>query len=129
MGWCPNAGIVRTSLSGSQKVPGSTVTTAPDGDGRSMPKMLLKDGAVLVPITSAVCLLLLTAILKNVLLVPAEQLNSDIIIWIIIFMGFIFLYPPVSGIALPGATTRRSIIWSVIIILLTLAIISMYALG
>lgn len=85
----------------------------------------LMDSRVIIPLTSGICLILLAVVLKNVLLVPAQQLSSDMILYIIIYMGFIISYP-LSGDTKPGSSTRLKL-WIGIIILCTLAIILVYA--
>jgi hypothetical protein len=72
------------------------------------------------------CLLALVVILKNVLLVPAEILSRDVPFYIIIYGAFSVVH---SG---KGKANRskldRPLYWSLLIILVTLAIIALYAL-
>lgn len=127
LGWCPNAPCrVRTP----QPVRSQETVTGiiPDGPGGTSVKPVPEDRAILVPVTAAACLFFLTVALKNVLLIPAGQLTQDIIIWIIIYMGFIFTYPPVTCRSAPGAPVRHPVLWCILIVVTTLAIIGVYAL-
>jgi hypothetical protein len=78
----------------------------------------------IVPLTAAACLIALTVVLKNILLVPAETLSKDIIIYIIIYMGFIITYPLAKE---ESGKPKYTLLWVLIIILVTLAIIAVYA--
>lgn len=85
----------------------------------------IADGRVIVPLTAGICLVLLVVVLRNVLQVPAERLTGDMILYIILYMGFIVTYP-LHG---PGAASlQRAATWSGIIILLTLGILGVSAL-
>ena len=85
----------------------------------------IADGRVIVPLVAGICLLALVVILKNVLQVPAERLTGDMILYIILYMGFIVTYP-LHG---PGAeSAQRAAVWSGIIVLITLGIIGVNAL-
>ncbi len=79
---------------------------------------------LVVPLTAAACLIFLTVVLKNILLVPAETLSRDIILYIIIYMGFIVTYSFENDESGKPKYTR---LWVLIIILVTLAIIAVYA--
>lgn len=86
----------------------------------------LRNGRVLVPLTAGICLLLLAVILKNILLVPAAQLSSDMLLYIILYMGFVVSFP-FAGSTDTGPA-NRTILWTGIIVIVTLAIIAVYAL-
>lgn len=87
---------------------------------------ILRNGSVMVPLTAGICLVLLTVVLKNVLLVPAQQLTSDIILYIIIYTGFIVSFPlQDDGDA---GSSRRMLLWIGMIIAVTVGIILVYAL-
>ncbi|MFA4861253.1 hypothetical protein [Methanoregula sp.] len=86
---------------------------------------VLSNGRLLVPLTAGICLILLTVVLKNVLLVPAEQLSSTMILYIIIYMGFIVSYP-FADKETSGSSTR-TVLWMGACILMTLGIIAVYA--
>ncbi len=88
-------------------------------------RQAIADGRVIVPLVAGICLVGLVVVLKNVLQVPAERLTGDMILYIILYTGFIVSYP-LHG---PGAVSlQRAAIWSGIIILLTLGIIGVNAL-
>jgi hypothetical protein len=89
-----------------------------------IPSVLAK-GRLIVPLTTGICLVLLTVILKNVLHVPAEQLSSAMVLYIIIYMGFIVSYPFADRetTGSPG----RTLLWTGACILMTIGIIAVYA--
>ncbi len=76
-----------------------------------------------VSIVAAVCLLGLVVALKNLLRVPAESIN--VVLFIIIYSTFSIVYPE------PAEATRsrwdRPLYWSLLIVLVTAAIIAVYA--
>ncbi len=80
-----------------------------------------------VSIVAAVCLLGLVVALKNVLHVPAEVITKDIVLYIIIYTGVGVVYPTTSS---NGNKSRldNPLLWSMLIVLMTLAIILLYAL-
>lgn len=79
-----------------------------------------------VSIVSAACLLGLAIILKNVLLVPVQVLTRDIVLYIMFYSAFCVLCPNESeengkqGFAKP-------LYWNLLIILITVAIVVLYA--
>ncbi len=80
-----------------------------------------------VSIVAAVCLLALVITLKNILQVPAEILSRDVVLYIIIYSTWGILYP--SGVeASKKPSWDKPLYWSLLIILVTLAIIGVYAL-
>ncbi len=70
---------------------------------------------VKISLVTAACLIALVAVLKNVIMVPAERLSSDVIIYIIIYMGFSMMKP------------KNLLYGSIAIIAATAAIIGFYA--
>lgn len=86
----------------------------------------LRDGRITVPLTAGICLVLLTVVLKNVLLVPAARLSSDMVLYIIIYMGFLITFPLSDRTATGPAA--RTLLWCGIIIMVTLGIIAVNAL-
>ncbi len=86
----------------------------------------LANGRITVPLTAGLCLVLLVVVLKNVLLVPATQLSSDIILYIVIYTGFTVSFPLTDKAETSPA--RRTFLWTGAIILATLGIIAVYAL-
>ena len=82
---------------------------------------------VMVPIVTGGCLVLLVAVLKNVLMVPQEVLSRDFIIYVIIYIGYITAYSARED------DKRRfrydtPVFWSILIVIITLAILGIYAL-
>lgn len=78
-------------------------------------------------IVAAVCLLGLVVALKNLLHVPAEVITKDIVLYIIIYTGVGVVYPTTSGKD-NKSRLDNPLLWSVLIVLMTLAIILLYAL-
>lgn len=79
-----------------------------------------------VSIITAVCLLGLVVTLKNILRVPAEVLSRDVILFIIIYSAFSIVYP-VKGEETKTSTFDKPLYWSLLIILVTAAIVVLYA--
>jgi hypothetical protein len=100
--------------------------TVPESPPGSTTGLTGKYRRIAVPVTAAACLLILTVVLKNVLLLPADQLNRDIVLYIILYSGFIVSYP-FFGNAKEDSRTGSPAIWCGIILTATLAIISIYA--
>jgi hypothetical protein len=121
-GWCPiSSGIKRepfTTL--KNNIPG-------DGKGNAITPSWLQDGSILVALTSAACLLMLCVVLKHVLLIPQQQLNSDIIIWIMLFMGFGISESVMKKQISSGNKSLRPLIWCILIISTMLGVIGIYA--
>ena len=86
---------------------------------------------VKVGIVSAVCLMGLIVVLKNVLNVPAEILSRDMVIYIIIYIGFTtvlnFTEEMPGEAAAPQRTWDTPWVWSALLVAVTLAIIAVYA--
>jgi len=79
-----------------------------------------------VSIVAGICLFVLVVVLKNVLLVPADILSRDILVYIIIYWAFtVFSLPAKDDIK--KSKYDRPLYWSLLIILITLAIIAVYA--
>jgi hypothetical protein len=85
----------------------------------------IKNGRITVPLTAGLCLIGLAIVLKNVFLVPAERLSSDMLLYIIIYIGFIVSFP--LGDDTATGSPGRTMLWTVIIILATIGIIAVYA--
>ncbi len=79
-----------------------------------------------VTIVNAVCLIALVVVLKNVLLVPAEILSRDIILYIVLYATWGILYPARAE-ETKKSKFDRPLYWSLLSILVTLAIIAVYA--
>jgi len=76
-----------------------------------------------VSIVAGVCLFGLVVILKNVLFIPPDILSRDILIYIIIYWAFTVL--PVRE-KVKGSKYNTPLYWSLFIILITVAIITLY---
>jgi len=85
----------------------------------------LRNGRVIVPLTAGLCFVVLAMVLKNILFVPAAQLSSDMLLYIIIYMGFIVSFP-IADEASAGSSVR-TMLWTGTCILMTLGIIAVYA--
>jgi hypothetical protein len=80
----------------------------------------------MVSIVSGLCLILLVAVLKNILLVPAEVLSRDFILYVVLYIGFVSVY---AARERTGTQFRYDtpVFWSVLVVLVTCAIIVIYA--
>ncbi len=83
------------------------------------------DDRTKVSVVSAVCLLGLVIVLKNVLNVPAETLSRDVVFYILIYSVFGIVYPDQLKSSRPSLI--RPLYWSVAIVVLTLAIVLLNA--
>ena len=86
---------------------------------------VLRNDRMIISLTAGICIILLAIVLKNILLVPAGRLSSDMILYIIMYSGFAVTFPLIGDTG-KGSPTR-TIIWTGVIILITLAIIAVYA--
>jgi uncharacterized RDD family membrane protein YckC len=86
---------------------------------------VLRNDRVIISLTAGTCILLLAVVLKNILLVPAGQLLSNMILYIIIYTSFLVTYPLVGETGTGSST--KTMIWAGVILLITLAIIAVYA--
>jgi len=75
---------------------------------------------------SAFCILALAVALKNVLHVPAEQLSRDMILFIIVYSGF-WMLPAFTMKRENKSALEGALVWSALIVAITLAIIAVYA--
>jgi hypothetical protein len=81
----------------------------------------------IISIVAGICLISLVVVLKNVLLISQEILSRDIIIYIIIYIGFI------TSLSTKDKTKKlfkydTPLFWSILLVLITIAIIAVYAL-
>ncbi len=88
-----------------------------------------------VAVVIAACLIGLVIVLKNVLLVPADVLSQDVI-WYIIIYGVFFVtinFTTEEDAPKEGSKSRKAYdspwVWSAVIIVVTVAIIALYAYG
>ncbi len=81
---------------------------------------------VTIAIVTGVCLIGLIVVLKNILLISSETLSSHVIIYIIVYIGFITSYSAIDKTTKSFINTP--LFWSIIIVITTLAIIAVYIL-
>lgn len=79
-----------------------------------------------VSIVAGICLFGLVVVLKNILLVPADILSRDILVYIIIYWSFTVFSPSVKK-DVKKSKYDNPLYWSLLIILITVAIIVVYA--
>jgi hypothetical protein len=75
-----------------------------------------------VSIVAGICLFGLVVVLKNVLMVPADILSRDIIIYIVIYWAFT-VFPQSEKKGAKKSRYGKPLYWSLFIILITLAVI------
>jgi hypothetical protein len=75
---------------------------------------------------AAFCLMALAVVLKNVLHVPAAELSRNIVMMLVVYSGF-WLLPLVSGKREKKSVFETPLSLSLMIVALTLAIITVYA--
>ncbi len=80
-----------------------------------------------VSLISAACLLALVIVLKNILLVPVPVLTRDIVLYIMLYSVYGVLCPD-KTIENQNKVLAKPLYWNFLIILITLAIIVLYAL-
>jgi len=91
-----------------------------------MRRIAVLSGETTVAIVSAVCLMALAVVLKNVLHVPAAEISRNIIVLLVIYSGF-WLLPLVSGKREKKSVYETPLFLSVLIGAVTLAVIAVYA--
>jgi hypothetical protein len=79
-----------------------------------------------ISIVAGICLFGLVVVLKNVLLVPADILSRDIIVYIVIYWAFT-VFPQSEKEEENKSRYDKPLYWSILIILITFAIIAVYA--
>ncbi len=128
LGWCPNASTFPAQQK-SRKSIGETGTVSPgDIPAGGITDWIGRHGHASVAITAGLCLFALAVVLKNVLLVPADVLNRDMVLYIILYSGFITCFLPVRDQADPRMPGRWPLVWCVVAVIITLAILAVYAL-
>ena len=85
----------------------------------------------MVGIVAAICMMGLIVVLKNVLSISADVLSRDMIVYVIVYFGFItavnFTEETPSRQDAPKKTYDNPWVWSAITVVVTLAIIAVYA--
>jgi hypothetical protein len=89
--------------------------------------MIKLNNQTIVSIVAAACLFGLVVVLKNLLRVPGDTLSRDVLLHIIIYSTFGILYPGKSEEA-TKSRLDNPLYWSLLVVLVTVAIIIMYAL-
>jgi hypothetical protein len=79
-----------------------------------------------VSIVAGICLFGLVVVLKNVLLIPADIISRDIVVYIVIYWAFT-VFPQPAKEDVKKSKYDRPLYWNLLIILITLAIIALYA--
>jgi hypothetical protein len=127
-GWCPNARALPASQRGMREMGDTGAGSPGDIPAGGVTGWIGRNGQTSVAITAGFCLITLTVVLKNVLLVPAEILNQDIVLYIIIYCGFFTAFTPVKDQVCPDKPERWPLFWCALIVIATLGIIVVYAL-
>jgi len=91
-----------------------------------MRRIAVLSNEVKVASVSAVCIMALVVVLKNVLHVPAEQLSRDIIVFTIIYSVF-WMIPWLSARREKKSWFDGALLWSLLIVVVTAGIIAVYA--
>lgn len=127
LGWCPNARTLPTHQRSRRSV-GETGTGSPgDIPAGGLSDWIGRNGHASVAITAGLCLFALAVVLKNILLVPADVLNRDMVLYSIIYSGFVMGFLPLKNQADPARPCRWPLFWCAEAVILTLAIIAAYA--
>ncbi len=79
-----------------------------------------------VSVVAGICLFGLVIVLKNVLHVPPDIISEDIIIYILLYWAFT-VFPQPAKDEVKRSRYDRPLYWNLLIILITLAIIAVYA--
>jgi hypothetical protein len=91
-----------------------------------MRRIALLSDQTKVASVSALCLMALAIVLKNVLHVPAAELSRNMVVFIVVYSGF-WLLPAIEGRREKKSRFETPLFWSLLIVALTLAIIGVYA--
>lgn len=80
-----------------------------------------------VILTASICMIALTIILKNILFVPTDILIRDVMVFIIVYSGFLIFAFKIDG------NNKKSgritpLVWDILIVLITVAIVAVYVL-
>ena len=85
----------------------------------------------IVGIVAAICMMGLIIVLRNVLSISADILSRDMIVYVIVYFGFItavnFTEETPSGQDAPKKAADNPWVWSAIAVVVTLGIIAVYA--
>jgi hypothetical protein len=83
----------------------------------------------MVGIVAAICMMGLIVVLRNVLSVSADVLSRDVIVYVIVYFGFITAvnFTEETPHDVPKKTYDNPWVWSAIAVVVTLVIIAFYA--
>lgn len=91
-----------------------------------MRRIALLSDQTKVASVSALCLMTLAIVLKNVLHVPAAELSRNMIVFIVVYSGF-WLLPAIEARREKKSRFETPLFWSLLIVALTVAIIGVHA--
>ncbi len=80
-----------------------------------------------VILTASICMIALAIVLKNVLLVPYDILQRDMMIYIIIYFGFL-IFALRSDDTEEKSGNASPLVWDFLVVIITLVIIAVHAL-
>ncbi|MDD1716458.1 MAG: hypothetical protein LUQ01_05615 [Methanolinea sp.] len=127
LGWCPNARAFPAPQKDMERVADTGSGSPGDIPAGGVTGWIGRHGQTSVAITAGLCLFALAVVLKNILVVPADVLNRDMVLYIILYSGFIACFLPVKDQADPGMPGRWPLVWCAVAIVMTLAIIAVYS--
>ncbi len=79
-----------------------------------------------VILTASICMIALAIVLKNVLFVPTDILIRDMMIYIIVYFGFLMFAFKIDG-NYERSGKISPFVWDILIVLITIAIAAVYA--
>ena len=91
-----------------------------------MRRIAVLSDEVKVASVSAICLMILVVVLKNVLQVPAQDLSRDMVLYIFVYSA-LWMLPAFATKRQNKSRLEGAQVWSALIVAITLAIIALYA--
>ena len=91
-----------------------------------MKRIAVLSDEVKVASVSAICIMALVVVLKNVLHVPAAELSRDMLIYSILYSDF-WMLPWLNARREKKSRFDGPLFWSLLIVAITVAIIAVYA--
>jgi hypothetical protein len=89
-------------------------------------KVAVLSDEVKVASVSAICLMALAVVLKNILHVPAAELTRDMVLFSF-FYAVVWMIPWLGGRREKKSRFDRSLVWCLVIVAVTAGIIAVYA--
>ncbi|MCX5844690.1 MAG: hypothetical protein NT022_13270 [Deltaproteobacteria bacterium] len=89
--------------------------------------LLVKIKQQQVILTASICIIALAIVLKNILFIPTDILIRDMMIYIIVYLGFLMFAFKIDD-KYEKSAKISTLIWDILIVFITLAIITVYAL-